>query len=410
MKVLFTFGGLPHYNNYILSRLNSIDNLEIVVAVPDKGTKTLGDSVKEGLDGINFRVIYLKEKKAFYGNYYLDGLLETIKIVSPDIVVTIWPYVLNIVADFKLKRYLRKNNINLVIKEIPFDIPPYKDAIKYYESNYALRLNEDLEIKTKINLAFYLKHYFLREIRRYYYSRLIKASINYIDEAYTISPSYGLKKESVFISTNSPDTDLIFAAAAEIVGAEPILPSNPHRIIHVGRLVKWKRVHLILEALVKLKPEFPEIELIVIGKGKEESTLKQKVVELGLDANVKFVGGIYDYNQLGRYFKASSVYVLAGMGGLSINEAMAFGKPVICSIADGTEKRLVRNGYNGYYFKPDDCVDLASKIGTLLRDIQLIRNMGQNSLSIIKNEVNVYTVLKGYLASFNYVTGEKLTL
>lgn len=410
MKVLFTFGGLPHYNNYILSRLNAVENLEIVVAVPGKGNKTMGDSVKEGMDGINFKVIYLKEKKAFYGNYFLDGLLETIKAEAPDVLVTIWPYVLNLVTDFKLKKYLRKNNIKLVIKEIPFDIPPYKQAIKYYKSDYALRLNEDLEIKTKVNLSFYLKHYILREIRRYYYTRLIDASVNYIDEAYEISPTYGLKKESVFISTNSPDTDRIFEAAAEIANDDPILPPNSHRIIHVGRLVKWKRVHLILDAMVKLKSEFTDIELVIIGKGKEEKALQQKAKELGLEANVKFVGGVYENHELGRYFMASSVYVLAGMGGLSINEAMAFGKPVVCSIADGTEKKLVRDGFNGYYFKEDDSEDLADKIGAILRDPELVKTFGKNSLSIIKNEVNVYTVLEGYLAVFNYVTGAKLTL
>jgi len=410
MKVLFTFGGLPHYNNPILSRLNNVQNLEIVVAVPGKGAKTLGDSVKEDVDGINFRIVYLKEKKAFYGNYFLEGLLDTIKDESPDILVTIWPYVLNLVTDFKLKKYLRRNNIKLIIKEIPFDIPPYKKAISYYKSDYALRLNEDLEISTKVNWAFYLKHYFLREIRRYYYTHLIDASVNYIDEAYNISPTYGLKKESVFISTNSPDTDRIFEAAKEITQEQSILPDNPYRIIHVGRLVRWKRVHLILEAMVKLKSKFTDIELVIIGKGKEEAILKKQAKQLGLESNVKFVGGVYNNHELGRYFMASSVYVLAGMGGLSINEAMAFGKPVVCSVADGTEKRLVRDGFNGYYFKADDSDDLADKIASLLRDSELIKTFGQNSLSIIKDEVNVYTVLNGYLAAFNYVTGENLVL
>ena len=41
MKVLFTFGGLPHYLNPILSRLNAVDHIEIVVAIPKKHAKTL---------------------------------------------------------------------------------------------------------------------------------------------------------------------------------------------------------------------------------------------------------------------------------------------------------------------------------------------------------------------------------
>lgn len=404
MKVLFTFGGLPHYNNYILSRLNSVEGLEILVAVPQKGAKTIGNSVKMASEGINFRIIYLEEKKAFYGNYYLSGLLEVVKKEKPEIVVTIWPYILNYLVDLKLQRYLKKNRIKLIIKEIPFDIPSKNKSISYYKSDYALRLNEDLAINTKINIFFYFKHLLLKWARVYYYSHLVDATVNYVDDAYEISTSYGLSKEKIFISTNSPDTDLIFEAYEKIKNESPILPINPNRIIHVGRLVKWKKVDQIIKALKLLLTEFPEIELIVIGNGKEEQNLQKLVNELDLSNHVKFVGGIYENEDLGRYFLASSIYVLAGMGGLSINQAMAFGKPVICSIADGTEKRLVKNNYNGFYFEPDNIADLADKIKALLNNKELIDEFGNNSLQIIKNEVNINTVIKGYVDAFNYVT------
>ena len=97
---------------------------------------------------------------------------------------------------------------------------------------------------------------------------------------------------------------------------------------------------------------------------------------------------------------SSSVYVLAGMGGLSINEAMSFGKPVICSVCDGTEKELVRNGYNGFIFLEGDKKDLADKIRKLLDDPQAVKRMGQNSFEIIQNKVNINSVLDGYQRAF----------
>jgi glycosyltransferase involved in cell wall biosynthesis len=410
MKVLFTFGGLPHYNNYILSRLNSIENLEIVVAVPQKGTKTIGNSVEQTSDGINFRLIYLEEKKAFYGNYYLSGLLDALKKEKPDVIVVIWPYILNFIVNFKLRRYLKKNNIKLIIKEIPFDVPPKHKVFSYYKSDYALRLNEDLEKRTKVNFLFYLKHLLLKWARVYYYTQIVDATVNYIDDAYEISTSYGLKKEKIFISTNSPDTERLFDDFQKIKDEQLILKKNPYRLIHVGRLVKWKKVDQIIEAVKILENEFPEIELIIIGKGKEEENLKRIALEKNISDRVKFVGGIYNNQDLGRYFKASSIYILAGMGGLSINEAMAFGKPVICSIADGTEKRLVKENINGFYFKSDDIVDLVAKIRILFNDQQLIEKFGSNSLQIIKNEVNIHTVIKGYVDAFNYVSNGKFKL
>ncbi len=410
MKVLFTFGGLPHYLNPILNRLNVVENLEVVVAVPGENTATIGDSVKMEKSGIKFKLIHLEEKKAFYGNYYLANLIDVLKQEEPDILVTIWPYVLNLVTDFKLKKFIKKHGLKVVIKEIPFDIPIYDQTFSYYKSVYARKLNEDMVLSQKINIPFYIKHFLLRYARKYYYSKIIDASVAYVDDAKEIASSYGLKKESIFISTNSPDTDEIFAAADEIGGAAPILPENQFRIIHVGRLVKWKRVDLLIEVVAKLKPEMPEIELLVIGKGKEQENLKKQAEKLSVDKNVKFIGGVYENKELGKYLKASSVYVLAGMGGLSINQAMAFGKPVICSIADGTEKRLVKNGFNGYYFENGNATDLTKKIKELLLNKDKIVEFGKNSVSIIKKDVNVYTVLNGYLDAFNYATNNEYSL
>ena len=45
----------------------------------------------------------------------------------------------------------------------------------------------------------------------------------------------------------------------------------------------------------------------------------------------------------------SNIFVLPGTGGLAINEAMAYGLPVICSEADGTEKDLVIKVERGQY-------------------------------------------------------------
>lgn len=404
MKVVFTFGGLPRYLNPFLSKLNLVDNVEVAVVVPEKGNKTLGNGVKTDNKGINFKLIHLEEKRAIYGHFYFKGLLETLKNEKPDVLVVIWPYILDLTLNFKLRNYIKRNNIKVLLKEIPFDVPKYEDTFKYYKSDYALRLNEDLEKKAKVGLGFYIKHLILREIRKIYYRKVIDASICYADIGYDICTSYGLEKEKVFVSWNSTDTDELFEAAETIKGCEPVLEPNQNRIIHIGRLVKWKRVDLLLEATAKLKKDFPDIELVVIGQGKEKDNLIKKTDELGLNNNVNFVGGVYGEVELGRYLTASAIYVLAGMGGLSINQAMAFGKPVICSIADGTERILVRNGFNGYYFENADANDLADKIKLLLGEPSKVKKFGENSLSIVKNEVNLYTVINEYIKALNYIT------
>jgi glycosyltransferase involved in cell wall biosynthesis len=107
--------------------------------------------------------------------------------------------------------------------------------------------------------------------------------------------------------------------------------------------------------------------------------------------------------ELGRITCEAGIYVLAGMGGLSINEAMCFGKPVICSVADGTEKRLVREGYNGHYFESGSVSSLVSTIEKLFLDPAQIQLMGQRSKEIIQQEINIHTVLGNYMEAFKFV-------
>jgi glycosyltransferase involved in cell wall biosynthesis len=91
------------------------------------------------------------------------------------------------------------------------------------------------------------------------------------------------------------------------------------------------------------------------------------------------------------------------MGGLSINEAMAFGKPVICSVCDGTERDLVTDSVNGLYFKPDDVLDLAEKIQYLILHPELMKRMGEESQRIIREKININTVTERFAEAFQKV-------
>jgi glycosyltransferase involved in cell wall biosynthesis len=160
---------------------------------------------------------------------------------------------------------------------------------------------------------------------------------------------------------------------------------------------------MLIRAFVRLRARFPKAELLVIGTGPEEEALKQLARDLHLDGAVVFPGGVYDPRLLGQYYTASSLYVLAGMGGLSINEAMCFGRPVLCSVCDGTEKMLVREGENGRYFRDGDEDDLLEKITWFFDHPERSLEMGRRSEEIIRDEVNIHTVIDGYMEALHYV-------
>ena len=61
--------------------------------------------------------------------------------------------------------------------------------------------------------------------------------------------------------------------------------------------------------------------------------------------------GYKKHEQLLPYYAVSSFSVLPGLGGLSINQSMAFGVPAICKSADGAEKDLIIPGRTGYIYE-----------------------------------------------------------
>ena len=94
---------------------------------------------------------------------------------------------------------------------------------------------------------------------------------------------------------------------------------------------------------------------------------------------------------------------MAGYGGLSVNEAMGFGRPIVCSVGDGTEKLLVRPNYNGLFFKAGDEQDLYNQLDYLFSNPDKISIFGENSEKIIREEINLKSVSEKYVSAFNYV-------
>ncbi|MCE7040568.1 glycosyltransferase family 4 protein [Dyadobacter sp. CY312] len=400
MRVCFVMAGLPHYFTLILNKMVSEYGTDLILIKPSQKSKAVGSGVKEGDSAMKFRLVELPEYTTWYGKPFFKDLIPTLKEINPDIIVmSAWPYFLQLVLNPFFYSKLKSVGGKLICRDIPFNISYWGKSKEYYYSGQ--NITEDLGNDDK-NWKGYL-YFFIITCLRKIYLPLADAHINYFDEARNITGSYGVPKDKIFIAANSPDTDELLATYEEVLQQPEILPPGRQRIIHVGRLVKWKRVDMLIHCVKNLASSLPDIELVVIGFGPEEEALKKLAVELGVSDRVLFVGGVYESLTLGRYLHASSVYVLGGMGGLSINDAMCFAKPVVCSVADGTEKRLVREGYNGYYFTNGDQGSMDAAIGKLLNNPEKIKQFGANSLAIIKKEVNIHSVLREYDVAFQYV-------
>ncbi len=397
MKLLFTFGGIPHYLNAMLNKLCE-KGVEITVVTPQKGNATIGKGVKM-VEGGTYKHLTTPEKKMYYGKTAYPALSEIVKEEQPDIVVMGWPYFLQIFFQPRLRSAIKKCGARLVIREIPFQTPPYGKIKEYFRENPMY--DENMRLLSH-GTAFYLRQWLTALVRKYCYAR-VAGTLNYSTAAYDILPSYGVSKEQIHVTYNSTDTEALLQEKESVLASEPLLPKSERRLLHIGRLVKWKRVDLLIDAFARIVKSYPDAELLIVGDGPELNNLKQQATYLHLEDYVRFTGAVYDPKALGAYMNESTVYVLAGMGGLSINDAMTYGLPVLCSVCDSTERDLVTEGKNGYFFREGDAESLAEKIDQLFASPDRCREMGQESEKIIREKINIDTVSERYLKAFEEI-------
>ena len=166
----------------------------------------------------------------------------------------------------------------------------------------------------------------------------------------------GIPSEKIVVLNNTADTRLLKKV---IDGSSKELPNdmakvydpNKKYIIFVGSLLPTKRIEDFAEIMAKLKGEYT---LLIVGSGKEEYT--QSLKKLFKDIDCIFLG-YKKPEELLPYYNISSFCILPGLGGLSINQAMAYGLPVLCTHADGAEEDVVKNDETGYIYKNiDDAV------------------------------------------------------
>jgi len=137
-------------------------------------------------------------------------------------------------------------------------------------------------------------------------------------------------------------------------------------LLSVGMLVRHKGVHHSLEALSLLDRE-THWTLVVCGEGPELQRLKDDAARLGLGPRVRFLGYV-DRDRIPEYFAAADIHVHSALfeaAGNVLLEAMASGRPVVCSDAGGPPDYVV-NEETGLIVPPADPEAMARAIQRLL--------------------------------------------
>ena len=150
-------------------------------------------------------------------------------------------------------------------------------------------------------------------------------------------------------------------------------------LLFVGRFEERKGLLHLLKAYRLLRREGRDCRLLVVGHGPQEREARRYVLTRRL-GGVELLGRVGD-DEKARWFATSDIYVSPATGresfGIVLLEAMAAGKPIVCSDIHGY-KGVVRRGEQALLVPPRDARALADAIARLLDDPAERTRMGES--------------------------------
>jgi glycosyltransferase involved in cell wall biosynthesis len=165
----------------------------------------------------------------------------------------------------------------------------------------------------------------------------------------------------------------------------------------VGLLRPQKAHHVLLHAAAKLAPDWPALQILIIGDGPEREKLERLSAELGVQEIVRFIGLRTDVPDV---LHALDIAVCCSDfegSPLSVLEYMGASLPVVATEVGGLPD-LIEPGVNGLLIPPGDPAALAVALDQLLRDPEGARAMGAHSKQRRDQEFDI-DVIVGRLES-----------
>lgn len=154
----------------------------------------------------------------------------------------------------------------------------------------------------------------------------------------------------------------------------------------IGSFYAYEGLPLLLQALPEILSKNPDVRVLLVGGGPQESHVRRLARELGVAEHVVFVGRV-PHNEVQRYYDLVDIFVYPRISmrltelvtPLKPLEAMAGGRLVLASDVGG-HRELIRHEQTGYLFEAGNreaLVDAALALMTNREQWSAIRTAGR---------------------------------
>ncbi len=164
----------------------------------------------------------------------------------------------------------------------------------------------------------------------------------------------------------APSKITVIYNSIELPDISSTTKKNVGQIVSVGRLVPWKGMSELIDALEKVQQHIPAASLVIVGDGPQRAELEKKS---GRD--VSFTGALSHEETL-RTMQSAEVFALnSSYEGLShtVIEALMLGSAIVVSDAGGNPE-LIENGVNGVVVPVGNTDVLSNALSDMLNNVE----------------------------------------
>lgn len=172
------------------------------------------------------------------------------------------------------------------------------------------------------------------------------------------------------------------AVAAAAAGYD--LPKGVPVFLFVGRMVWYKGLRCILEALAELAAKGRDFRMVFIGGGTDKDGAEALAEQLGIGERCIFTGAIYDRDTIRAWYCRGDLFLFPSefdTNGLVVREAAACGLGSML-IEGSCAAEGIEDGESGFLIK-NSSADMAAKLLELLRHPEIMRTVGENAMNRI---------------------------
>ena len=213
-------------------------------------------------------------------------------------------------------------------------------------------------------------------------------SVSSVDELWVVSRGAGENIRSLgytgdyIVMPNGVDMPRRCASDEEIFKATAgyDLPQDVPLFIFVGRLMWYKGLRIIIDALAALRSQDIDFRMVFIGGGGDEKEVRKNVSELHLDDKCFFTGPVHDRGIIAAWYTRADLLLFPSTfdtNGLVVREAAACGLATVM-VGGSCAAEGVTGGLNGIFIE-ENAASLAVCLARLSQDRARMRQIGENA-------------------------------